>query len=165
MALREATPTKRESKPSNYSFGLSQYDPDNTSVPLWKLGGKEGLFARRTDQAGAKNYLSFKVDSRYLYRNTSSNVEITVTYLDKGADTWELDYDASDDPNKVAGVVTKTDTNQWKNMTFNLGDAYFGQRQENGTDFRLYSRKDGDDIFHMVKVTSLPALEQPPPGG
>jgi hypothetical protein len=156
VALRDETPTLWQPKTDNYGLGLRQYDPDNTSVGLWNVGGREGLFARGTDQSSGKNYLSFDADDRYLYRNSSAAIEVTVTYLDKGSDSWELQYDAADNPVKVAGIVAKGNTGAWKKKVFTLYDAYFGNRQGGGNDLRLYSRGDGDDIFHMIEVTKQP---------
>ncbi|MDP2726855.1 MAG: hypothetical protein Q8P59_04870, partial [Dehalococcoidia bacterium] len=164
VALRDETPGLWQPKPDNYGLGLIQYDPDNTSKGLWNVGGKEGRFARRTDQASGRNYLSFDVYDGYLYQSPGATVDITVTYLDQGYDSWELQYDATGNPDKVAGVVTKSNTGAWKKVTLVLADAYFGNRQAGNTDFRLYSKGDGDDILHMIELTKQPiAIATPTP--
>ncbi len=160
IALREETPDLRLTKPGNYGMGLLQYEPDNTSLGLRDIGGKEGLFARRTRQASGRRYLAFGLDDRFLYQNSGDVVEVTVTYLDQGVDTWELQYDAVDNPYQEAGVVEKGDSGTWKKWSRTLADAYFGNRQEGGNDLRLYSRHDGDDTFHMIEVTKLPSVSK-----
>ncbi len=138
----------------NYEYWLYQLNPANTSITLYNVdSSKEGMFARRTDQASGKNYLSFNVDDRYIFGGTSS-ARLTVTYYDAGWDSFELQYDATTNAYKSAGVIQKTNTYTWKKAVFNLNDATFANR-EGGADLRLYGRQDGDDTFHMVEIERL----------
>ena len=153
----------------NYSFYLYQNDdvPGGKSVPLWNVGSaKEGRYARRTDEATGNRYLYFDIDDRYLYE-AHTPVTITVTYYDKGEDTWSLQYDAYGNAYKTAGVVHKHNTLTWKKAVFHLTDARFanslpGGGDHPGSDFRIWSRQDGDEIIHMVMVSKGPAPSPTP---
>lgn len=112
---------------------------------------REGWICRRTDQAGNNRYMWFKIDDRYIYGGASETT-ITVTYFDRGYDTWQLAYDAIGDAYRVAGTITKTNSNTWKQAIFNLADAWFGNMQLGGADFRIDCMGDGDEYIHMVDV-------------
>ncbi|HEY64438.1 MAG TPA: DNRLRE domain-containing protein, partial [Caldilineae bacterium] len=148
----------------NYEFWLYQNDdaPGGKTVPLWRVGtAPEGRYTRRTDEATGNPYMYFNVDNGYIYGGVN-RVTIHVTYYDQGTDTWELQYDAVGDDNfKSAGIVQKTNTRTWKKVTFVLEDAEFadgqpGGGQYPGSDFRIWSRNDGDEIIHFVQVIREP---------
>ncbi|MBC7240590.1 MAG: hypothetical protein H5T71_10880, partial [Chloroflexi bacterium] len=80
---------------------------------------------------------------------------VTITYFDRGTDTWTLEYDSADGITKSAGTVTKAGTNTWKTQTFTLEDAHFANRQPGGNDFRINSNGDGDEIVHFVILKRL----------
>ena len=139
----------------NFEFWLYQRDsaPGGKTVPLWNVGtAAEGRFTRRTDQATGNPDMFFDVDDRYIY-GASTPVTVTVTYYDKGADAWQLRYDAVDDPDKLAATISKTNSLTWKTATFLLPDTWFANRQPGGSDFHVWSLGDGDEIIHFVAVT------------
>ncbi|MGQ9518262.1 MAG: hypothetical protein ACUVT1_13425, partial [Anaerolineae bacterium] len=162
----------------NYRFFLEQDNdaPGGRTVPLtWRPAGtgpyqiqnpnveagqtflgttKEGWICRRTDQASGNPFMYFDVDDGYLFGG-SNVVSLTVTYFDRGTDTWTLEYDSADAITKSAGTVTKTNTNTWKTQTFTLEDAHFANRQPGGNDFRINSNGDGDEIVHFVILKRL----------
>jgi hypothetical protein len=115
---------------------------------------KEGWICRRTDTSSGNRYMAFKVDDRYahddVYRAT-----ITVTYFDRGNDSWSLLYDAGSDVNQVAGTIQKTNSNTWKQAVFAVYDARFANRQTGGTDLRIDALS-GDEYVHMVDVKIEP---------
>ncbi len=163
VALRETQYTWFPMK-GNYSFYLYQNDavPGGKSVPLWNVGSsKEGLYTCRTDGASGNNYLYFDIDDRYLYQ-AHTPVTVTVTYYDKGWDSWSLQYDAYGNTYKTAGTIYKHNTLTWKKAVFHLTDARFansmpGGGDHPGSDLRIWNRQDGDEIIHMVKVSKGPA--------
>ena len=146
----------------NYQFWLYQNDvaPGGKTAPLWNVGtAPEGRYTRRTDQATGNPYMYLNVDDGYLYDGVN-RVTINVTYLDRGADSWELQYDSTGDIYRSAGVITKSDTGAWRLVSFTLDDARFANRQPGGgkypgSDFRIWSRGDGDETIHFVQVISL----------
>jgi hypothetical protein len=136
---------------------------DEVAVP-YLAGSIEGWVTRRTDQGSGNTFMYFKLDDAFV---TSQPVTITVTYLDRGTDTWELTYDAETNAYKSAGVVTKTNSGQWRKRSFVLYDARFGNGEEGGSDFRIDCRNDGDEVIHMVVVErnpyDLPPTKTPTP--
>lgn len=113
--------------------------------------GREGWITRRTDQATSNRYMWFKIDDRFT-GSSLTEATITVTYFDRGTDTWQLAYDAVGNAYRVAGTVTKTNTNTWKKAVFSVPDAWFGNMQLGGADFRIDCMADGNEYIHMVDV-------------
>ncbi|GEM_PF-1824078 len=153
VALRETQSTWYPQR-GNFDFWLRQVDsaPGGRTTPQWNVTGQPwGRFTRRTDAASGNPDMFFAVEDAYLYDNTTRPVTITVIYLDAGRDTWELLYDALDDNAKSAGVVTKGNSNQWREARFVLPDAQFSN-QHAGYDFRIRSRGDGDEHISFVEV-------------
>ena len=156
----------------NFSFWLTQNDEvtGGKTVPEWHVtAAKEGRYTRRTDRKSGNINMYFDIDNAWMYRNQDATVTIEVIYLDKGRDTWSLYYDATDDAEKLAGTVRKTDTGQWLTQTFTLSDAFFSDRlpgggDHPGSDFYLASN-DFDDTFHRVRVfrDDIAPTPTPPP--
>jgi len=115
-------------------------------------GAKESWVTRRTDQDTGNPYMWLKVDDGYIFGGTNS-VTVTVVYWDMGTDTWELKYDAG--PGQVyksAGVVTKSNTRTWNEVTFVLPDARFANAQTGGSDLVIDCRNDGNEWIHFVLI-------------
>ena len=153
----------------NYEYWLYQNDavPGGQTVPLWNItSAPEGRYTRRTDQASGNPAMYFDVDDGFLFGG-SQEATIRVTYLDRGFDTWELQYASGHDIYQSAGIVTKGATGQWVTATFPLVDIQFANRQPGGgrfpgSDFRIISRDDGDETIHFVEVIA-PNRPAPPP--
>ena len=160
VAMRETEYTWFPQR-GNFQFWLYQNDSvvGGKTVPLWNIGtAPEGRYTRRTDQASGNPYMFLNVDDGYINGGTN-HVTITVTYFDQGTDTWELQYDSTTSSTKSAGVVSKTNSGTWKKRTFDIADARFANRQPgggkySGSDFRIWSRGDGDELIHYVQVIS-----------
>ncbi|MBE2234386.1 MAG: hypothetical protein IAE85_12915, partial [Anaerolinea sp.] len=153
VALRETQSTWYPQR-GNFDFWLRQVDsaPGGRTVPQWNVTSHPwGRFTRRTDAASGNPDMFFAVEDAYLFDNASRPVTITVVYLDAGRDTWELLYDALGNSAKSAGVVTKTNSSQWREARFALPDARFSN-QHAGADFRIRSRGDGDEYISFVEV-------------
>lgn len=154
-ALRETEYTWYPQR-GNYSYWLYQNDgtPGGQTVPLWNVtSDPRGRYTRRTNGASGNPYMYFNVDDGYVFGGTNV-VSITVTYLDQGTGSWQLQYDSVSDPNEVAFEVQKHNTGQWLNVTQVLSDAQFANR-EYGNDFRIWNGGDDDEIIHMVNVARL----------
>ena len=91
-------------------------------------------------------YMCFKVSDDWAYQGYLSNyyfeepipqLAITIIYLDNGTGYLNLQYDATEYEYKNGGTVDLQDTNTWMQHTFYLSDAYFGNRQNDGGDFRI----------------------------
>jgi len=135
---------------------------------------KEGWVARRTNQEAARYYMWFDIDNGYIYGGINA-VTITVTYLDVGNDSWYLLYNAAGTDGqcpygwgdcKVAGVVTKTDSGQWRKKEFLITDGRFNNFNGGSiADFAIDSRNlsprvaDGDEWIHMVEVMKTTVIQ------
>jgi hypothetical protein len=160
-ALREPVATWYPQR-GNFTFWLYQNNnvPGGASVPLWNVtGDMRGRYARRTDGAAGNPYMVFDVDDGYMLGGSNA-ASITVTYLDQGTGVWRLEYDALNNPYAVGFTVQKQNTGQWRTVTHVLNDVYFGNRQNGGSDFRIYNGGDDDDIFHFVDVVRLNTVQQ-----
>ncbi len=167
VALRDTdltvTPNPWFPDAGNFEFWLYQDDtvPGGQTVPVWNVGTTaEGRYARRTDSASRNHSMYFDVDSGYGY-GSLYQATFTVTYYDAGVDRWELRYDALSAPDKVARVVTKTNTKTWKTVSFVVNDAYFADRLPGGSthpgsDFRIWNGGDGDETISFVDVALQP---------
>ena len=117
MALRETErPAERwNTQHGNFSFYLYQSDlgPAGKTIPLWNVTeAREGMFARSTDQATANRYVYFDVDDEYF--EGGRPVALEVIYLDRGLDSWHVEYDAGAAGLKSLNSVEKGDSGQWK---------------------------------------------------
>ena len=82
-------------------------------------------------------------------------------YFDIGTDTWSLRYDSASGVSggKLAGTITKTNSKQVKQATFNISDAKFAKRlASNQADFVIDSNSDGNEWIHMVDVAKKALL-------
>jgi hypothetical protein len=157
VALRETErPAERwNTQHGNFSFYLSQSDlgPAGKTIPLWKVtDDREGLFARSTDQATANRYMYFDIDDRYFAGG--SPLALEVVYLDRGRDSWHVEYDAGQAGLKALNSVEKGDSGQWKSQRYTLIDAQMAGGIE-GYDFRIDCEMDGNEIVHMVRISVL----------
>jgi len=118
---------------------------------------------------------SRKSRSRYLYLNIEDNYYydlpryndfyVNVEYLDKGKDSFCLQYDSHDCFDAPGGfknaplqIINKTDSGQWKWATFRLEDAKFINRTANG-DIRI-EPLDESEYICRVSVSSSPGIDK-----
>jgi hypothetical protein len=93
-----------------------------------RTGTAQGRTYWQTNQAAGTSYLEFDVDHDYVDEIGTADVLVTVTYLDSGSGTLELQYDAKADPQQDATDVQLTNTGQWKTGVFSLTDIAFTNR-------------------------------------
>ncbi|MCD6520662.1 MAG: DNRLRE domain-containing protein, partial [Anaerolineae bacterium] len=150
-------PTTYRSKPelvhpSDYAYYGDSCVRSTIETSQYFLGpSREGWICRRTDQASGNRYMWFRINDHYIYGGPVE-ATITVTYFDRGTDTWQLQYDALGNAYKVAGTIVKTNTNTWKQAVFHVTDAWFGNMELGGADFRIDCMGDGNEYIHMVDV-------------
>lgn len=82
-------------------------------------------------------YMYFTVSDAWAYQGSKQNVYITFDYYDLGSGTLGLNYDAVGNQWKYVAGPALTNTGGWKQYTFNVTDAYFGNRENYGADFRI----------------------------
>ena len=106
-----------------------------------QTGTEQGRTYWRTNQAANTGYFTFDVDRDYVEELTTDDVVITVTYLDSGTGTLQLQYDAATDPAAHADDVQLKNTGLWQTGTFALADIGFTDRLD-GADLKLQGSAD-----------------------
>jgi hypothetical protein len=81
---------------------------------------------------------------------------VQVEYLDRGTDTWQLEYGTADDPVALAQpVVQKNDTGAWKTITFKQVNADLQGGQDGKADIRISDNGDGAEVIRRVIATDI----------
>ncbi len=146
-------------EPGNFSFWLFERPnlSGGTTVAEWNVGpSKEGRYTRRTDQATGNPYMHFQVLNPSTFYASPGTVTVRVVYLDRGTDSFKLRYD-SFTGEKDAGTIQKGNTNTWKQATWVLTDARFGNGVGPGgvgtaPDLKIDCMNDGNEWIHIVEV-------------
>ncbi len=103
-------------------------------------------------------YLYFDVEDSLIFSGSSPEIWLTVDYYDTSATgIIELQYDSPGSTlsnwYQSAGSISVSNTRKWKSKTFHLNDAYFGNRENGGSDFRFYTS--GVMFLSRVFVSNL----------
>jgi hypothetical protein len=113
---------------------------------------------RNTNAAGGDYYMYFNVDDEFAFEGDRPVVAVTVDYYDFGSGTLTLQYDSIggnfNDRYKNGGSFTLGNKDTWKQHTFYLTDAYFGNRQNNGADFRIFGGVGTTFYLDLVQVSA-----------
>lgn len=131
---------------------------DGDTQPV-SIGGRS---CRRNLDPSEDFYFYFGVCDSFAYQGSKLDLYIIIEYYDTGTSTLALDYDSNTGTGIEAcyrngGSVTLTNTNTWKSKSFHVTDAWFGNRQNAGADFRI---SDIGPVFYLdkVRVTTEPPL-------
>jgi len=119
-----------------------------------------GRNCRANKTLGTDGYMYFNVVGSYAYQGSRPDVYIAVEFLDSGTATLRLDYDSAGGAYGNGGAVTLTDSGTWRRHTFHVQDAWFGNRQNNGADFRIAGPSTSRFYIDVVEVITDPG---PPP--
>lgn len=129
--------------------GLSRPSPepaDGDTVAVTQ-GGRN---CRRTSVpgTGAPNdlYVYFRVADTFAFQGNRPGVDVTVSYFDNPTGFLRLEYDGTSNAYTIGTQVNMTGTNTWKTFTWTLTNAYFGNRQNAGADFRIL-RSNSQQLF------------------
>ncbi|MFC2080015.1 T9SS C-terminal target domain-containing protein [Bacteroidota bacterium] len=153
--------------PGNYSRFITQIDPDNTSIGLFRIDGpinKESpiysRFARSFENSTGKNTMYFQLDEDF--NNVSpQTITFKVTYYDKEkGSAWDFKYDAGKGNFKTAKTITCEGDKTWKTISITVKDAVLNQNGPKECDFALVNNDKKDDIFHMIEVEKQTSIEQ-----
>ena len=133
---------------------------DGNTVPV-AIGGVD---ARRNQNQSVDQYMYFNVDDCYACQGSQPDLYITVSYFDTGSGSLSLEYDSSSNAYRSGGSIAMTTTATWRQYTFHVTDAYFGNRQTGGADFRISAG--ANTIFYLDTVVlhrqpGLPGLSEP----
>ncbi len=151
--------------PTNYARFITQINPDETSIGLFRIGGDidntssiYSRFARSFADSLDRNVMSFEVHEN-LYTQGADTVKFNIVYYDKyDGSTWEFKYDAGPGNFKTACMVTCTGSGTWKTKEIIVTDAVLLNNGPNGADFALVNNdsltasNEIDDIFHMIEL-------------
>jgi len=121
------------------SSGLTNPQVGDGDTTPATIGGRTG---RRNLNPAEDFYFYFAVNDAYAYQANNQDQYIIIDYYDTGTSTLTLEYDSNTGNTlpafyKNGGSVTLTNTNTWKSKLFHVTDAYFGNRQNGGADFRI----------------------------
>jgi hypothetical protein len=82
-------------------------------------------------------YMYFAVDDGLVFQGSLPAVTISFDYFDEGTGSFDLHYDGDLSQWSSGPTVALTGTNTWNRGSFTVTDAYFGNRQNYGADFRI----------------------------
>ena len=145
----------------NFQRHITQIEPETTSAAWWQIDSSiYGRYARGFEPTSGKNSLYFNVDDKFFGAsplNGAQAIEVTITYRDTDAGSWELKYDATNGTMKTAMTVTNSGkgTDVWKTQKVRLTDAYLGNRGAKGADFILVNTGNTNCRFHMIAVDKI----------
>ncbi|MHC4799899.1 MAG: PKD domain-containing protein, partial [Planctomycetota bacterium] len=114
------------------------------------IGGRD---CRTNEDPASDFYMYYNVDDNWAYQGNLTDVYVTIEYYDTGTGIMKLQYDSTDpapfpdDMYKNTGDLILTGTDTWKSHTFHIYDAYFGNRQNGGADFRIF--RDVGNTFYL----------------
>ena len=129
--------------PGNYSRFLEQVDPGSGDIGLWHIDDSiYGRFGRAFEQKSGKRQMRFQLHEAF----KAEQVEVRVTYLDRGKGSWSLGVSGS-----RTEPIQNSDSGEWKTVTISLS-----AKQLLGAELEL-SHEGGDDtVFHMVEIERKP---------
>lgn len=113
------------------------------------IGGRE---ARRNVDPATDYYFYFDASDQFAFQGSRRELYVTIDYYDTGAGSLGLEYDSDTGDDlaakyKSGGTVPLSGVNEWKQHMFHVTDAYFGNRQNGGADFRI--AKHGGGVFYL----------------
>jgi len=131
---------------------------DGNTLP-WTVAGRNC----RVNNDVPDHYMYFNVSDGFALNGNKPNQTFTIDYYDHTTNSITLQYDATSSAYKNGPSITFTNTDTWKTVVWQVTDAYFGNRQNGGSDFRVfYSGLD----FYLDNVTvNVTSVAQAPYGG
>jgi len=114
-----------------------------------------GRDCRHNATPALDRYLYFDVDSSFAQAVSQGlDVTIEVEYLDSGSSVGlSLEYDGTSSPYMLHPLSIATQgSSEWRTVRFEITDAYFGNRQQAGADFRLCLAGSGTLYVNRVWV-------------
>lgn len=114
-------------------------------------------FGRTAIKVSTAGNAYFDVDDGYIFQGNTGEVEIAVTFYDKGFGFFYINYDAlpssattfkdSFGPTtlyQANNIVYMQNTETWKTYKFNVSNIYFGNRLEAVADFKIFQPRGVD---------------------
>lgn len=143
----------------NYERFLTQIDPDETSIGLFRVRGtidrtssKYDRFARSFESSSGKNTMYFKFNDEMFLKDEPESITFKIIWLDKHkGSTWALKYNAGNKL-KTAMEVKGTGDDRWKSEVVTISDIDLDHSGALGSDFILVNTDRIDDIFHGIET-------------
>jgi len=137
----------RDSFESGLRIALNQGDG---GWQVNRVAGRDAVDVDRTTTP-ASHYIYLDVNDGFVHSVTTP-VWVTVEYLDTGRTPWRIQYDSASNPYTVLPFVPIGDTGLWKRVTFSLPDAYFGGRENGGSDLRIDDPSTTSETHYFSRV-------------
>jgi len=144
--------------------GMTHPQPTDGKTTTATIGG---LDCKMNADPGSDHYFYFGID--YTYNGSQPEAYITIDYYDTGSGSLVLQYDSDTGDDTAAkykdgGSVTINGTNTWMSHTYHVTDAYFGNRQNNGADFRIFGGVGNTFYLDIITITDMlpPVIIQQP---
>ncbi len=118
-----------------------------------------GRSCRQNVNSNVDLYFYFGVSDTFAFQGSRPDFYIVVDYFDTGTGSLGLQYDSNTGNTlpafyKSGGSVVLTGSNTWKEKVFHVTDAYFGNRQNAGADFRISKSGGGFFYLDLVRVVA-----------
>ena len=118
---------------------------------VWNVNRVAGRDAVDVDPKRPSYYIYLDVNDDFLHA-MSTPVWVTVEYLDVGTSPWRIEYDSATKPYTAVAGVPMGNTGLWKRTTFALPDAYFGGRENGGSDLRINDFNNAGEIHYFSRI-------------
>lgn len=143
----------------NYERFLTQINPDETSIGLFRVRGKidqtsskYDRFARSFENATGKDTMYFKFDDEMFLVSKPESLKFKIIWLDKNiGSTWALKYQTAQGIKTALEVIGIGD-DTWKTETVTVTDASVDKSGVSGSDFSIINTDTNDDIFNGIEV-------------
>lgn len=107
-------------------------------------------------------YLCIDIDDAFAQENAGKPIRVEIEYLDSGSGTIGLQYDSLDKTLPLQGTYKEskekieiTNSMEWKTAAFTLPDPKISNRENDGTDFRLYKSQNDNMEIGRIKLSMV----------
>ena len=136
----------------NYHRFIQQIEPESTSYGWWHKGPKESIYNRFARSTDSKKGNKFFFDVNDLC-NLNGKIAIRLVWLDEGNANWQLNYNGTDSPKKVAFSNSNNNSGKWKEEIITIPDAKFGNSGEKSADIVIENLSESESIvFHLIEI-------------
>jgi hypothetical protein len=122
-----------------------------------------GISCRKNVSSSGDRYFYFAVNDSFAYAGNRHELAITVDYYNPTGSSGSLRLEYDSDGGgiyKSAGTVALGTDNTWRRKIWHIADAYFGNRQNAGADFRIFKTTTG--TFYLDRVLVSSTVSKPP---
>lgn len=129
---------------TNNNGGLTNFNGGDGVNQAATIGGTDC----RRNSTGSQ-YFYFNVSDAWAYQGSKRDVNVMIMYYDNGTGALTLQYDSAGNGTYYAATtIYRANTSTWRTYMWHVKDAYFGNRQNGGSDFRIWAA----DTFYLNYV-------------